>query len=87
MVQLYVRFPVSKVERPLKQLRGFQRVTAKAGETKTVSLELRAADLAYWSPERHAWTVEPGPVKLLVGNSSSDRALTLSKTITIRPRN
>jgi beta-glucosidase len=87
VVQLYVRFPVSKVERPLKQLRGFQRVTAKAGETKTVSLELRAADLAYWSPERHAWTVEPGPVELLVGNSSSDRALTLSKTITIRPRN
>ena len=87
VVQLYVRFPESKVERPLKQLRGFQRVTAKAGETKAVSLELRAADLAYWSPERHAWTVEPGPVELLVGNSSSDRALTLSKTITIRPGN
>jgi beta-glucosidase len=87
VVQLYVRFPASKVERPLKQLRGFQRVTAQAGETKTVSLELRAADLSYWSPEGHAWVVEPGPVELLIGNSSSDKALTLRKTITVRPRN
>ena len=77
--------PASKVERPLKQLRGFQRVTAQAGETKTVSLELRAADLSYWSPEGHAWVVEPGPVELLIGNSSSDKALTLRKTITVRP--
>jgi beta-glucosidase len=86
VVQLYVRFPESKVERPLKQLRGFQRVTALAGETRTVSLELRAADLAYWSPENHAWVVEPGPVELLVGNSSSDRALKLKKAITVGSR-
>ena len=85
VVQLYVRFPASKVERPLKQLRGFQRVTARAGETKAVTLELRTADLAYWSPEKHAWTLEPGPVELLVGNSSSDKALTLKKTIAIPP--
>ena len=87
VVQLYVRFPASKVERPLKQLRGFQRVTARAGETKAVTLELRTADLAYWSPEKHAWTVEPGPVELLVGNSSSEKALILRKTITVRPTN
>jgi beta-glucosidase len=85
VVQLYVRFPASKVERPLKQLRGFQRVTARAAETKTVTLNLRAADLAYWSPKGHAWVVEPGPVEILVGNSSSDRALGLRKTITVRP--
>jgi beta-glucosidase len=87
VVQLYVRFPASKVERPLKQLRGFQRVTARAGETKAVTLELRTADLAYWSPEKHAWTVESGPVELLVGNSSSEKALILRKTITVRPTN
>lgn len=84
VVQLYVRYPESKVDRPLKQLRGFQRVTVPSGETKTVSLELRAADLAYWSIEKHAWIVEPGPVELLVGNSSADQALRLKKTITIR---
>jgi beta-glucosidase len=83
VVQLYVRFLESKVDRPLKQLRGFQRVTVPAGETKIVSLELRAADLAYWSPEKHGWVVEPGPVELLVGNASSDRALTLRKTIMV----
>jgi beta-glucosidase len=86
VVQLYVRFPESKVDRPPKQLRGFQRVTVPAGETKTVSLELRAADLADWSPEKHAWVVEPGPVELLVGNSSSDRALKFKQTITVGSR-
>jgi beta-glucosidase len=70
----------------LKQLRGFQRVTVAAGETSTVALELRAADLAYWSPENHAWVLEPGPVELLVGNCSSDQALQLRKTITVRLR-
>ncbi len=86
VVQLYARFPASKVERPLKQLRGFQRVTVRAGEESTVSLELKAADLAYWAPESHSWVVEPGPVELLVGNCSSDQALQLRKTITVRLR-
>jgi beta-glucosidase len=86
VVQLYVRFPESKVERPLKQLRSFQRVTVAPGETKTISLDLRAADLAYWSIEKHAWVLEAGPVELLVGNSSADQALKLRKTITVHTR-
>lgn len=83
VVQVYVRFPNSKVERPRKQLRAFQRVTIPAGETKTVSLELPASELAYWSVEKHAWVVEPGPIELLVGNSSADSALKLRKTIQV----
>lgn len=85
VVQLYVRYPQSKVARPLKQLRAFQRATVAAGATVTVSLPLAAADLAYWDESRNAWTVEPGPVELLVGTSSADRDLTQRATITITP--
>lgn len=83
VVQVYARYPDSKVSRPLKQLCGFQRVTVPAGETKHVTLQLPASRLSYWSPERHAWTVEPGRVELLVGNSSADSDLKLRQIITI----
>jgi beta-glucosidase len=86
VVQLYVRYPGSKVERPLKQLRGFSRVAVAPGETKTVTLRLPAADLAYWDAARHAWTVEPGKVELMVGPSSADGDLKLRRTITIAPQ-
>ncbi len=48
VVQLYVRHEGSKVERPRKELRGFERVSLQGGETKTVQMKLRAASLAYW---------------------------------------
>jgi beta-glucosidase len=84
VVQLYVRYPSSKVERPLKQLRGFQRVTLAAGEAKAVTLRLAAADLAYWDVARKTWTVEPGPVELMVGPSSAEVDLKLRRTIEVR---
>jgi beta-glucosidase len=83
VVQLYVRYPESKVPRPLKQLRGFQRVSLAPGETRTVTLPLAASDLGYWDPARHTWVVEPGPVQLMVGRSSADGDLTLRQTITV----
>ena len=85
VVQLYVRHPSSKVGRPAKELRGFQRVTLDPGQTKTVRLPLAAADLAYWDSARHGWVVEPGPVELLVGRSSADSDLTLRRTIVVGP--
>jgi beta-glucosidase len=83
VVQLYVRYPESKVDRPLKQLRGFQRITLAPGETKAVTLPLAAADLAYWDVARHAWTVEPGRVELMVGPSSADADLELRRTVAV----
>ncbi len=83
VVQLYVRYPESHVERPAKQLRGFQRITVSAGETGTANISLAAADLAYWDVNSHAWVVETGPVELLVGTSSADKDLTLAATIEI----
>jgi beta-glucosidase len=72
VVQLYVSYPDSKVDRPNLQLRAFKRVLIHAGETQTVSLELRKRDLAYWNVERHEWTLEPGRIEVLVGGSSRD---------------
>ena len=72
VVQLYVRHEASKVERPRKELRGFERVSLEAGETKTVRLKLRAASLAYWDEKTSRFVVEDEPVRLMVGGSSSD---------------
>jgi beta-glucosidase len=72
VVQLYVHQVKSSVKRPLKELRGFRRVSLKPGETKTVTLPLPAEKLAYWDVERHGFVVEPGVFDVMVGNSSAD---------------
>jgi beta-glucosidase len=83
VVQLYVRYPDSSVPRPLKQLRGFQRVSLAPGATQSVSLRLAAGDLAYWDEARHAWVVEPGQVDLMLGRSSADADLTLRQALEV----
>jgi beta-glucosidase len=83
VVQLYVRYPGSKVDRPRLQLRGFQRLAIAAGQTRTVVLPLAGADLAYWDAARQRWTVEPGTVELMVGSSSAAADLRLRKTVTV----
>ena len=72
VVQLYVNYPGSKMNRPLKQLRGFQRLTIKAGKSKEVSFILKKDDLKYWSTAKQNWDVEHGEVKVMIGASSSD---------------
>ena len=76
VVQLYVSYLASKVERPVKQLVGFQRVHLNAGETRIVSLPLKAEQLAYWNDATNGFTVESAPVGLMVGESSADIKLT-----------
>jgi beta-glucosidase len=82
VVQLYAQHVGSKIDRANKDLRGFQRVSLKPGETKTVTLSLPAKSLAYWNAGTHAWVVEPDQVALQVGGSSADVRLT--KTISVR---
>lgn len=79
--QLYVSYPGSAVERPTRQLRGFARVSLKPGETRTVEMKLKGADLAYWNAPNHAFTVEPGQVEVQVGASSAD--IKLKKLVTV----
>lgn len=81
VVQLYVRYPHSRVERPRLDLRGFRRVTLQPGETRTVTFPLAGRALAYWDPDAHRWVVEDGPVVVEVGASSAD--IRLEQTITV----
>jgi beta-glucosidase len=80
--QLYVSYPGSAVERPMRQLRGFQRLTLKPNETRTVEMKLKAADLSYWDAEKHAFVVEPGKIEVQVGASSAD--IRLKRTLSVR---
>lgn len=74
-VQLYVRDLVGSVVRPVKELKRFERVTLKAGETKHCRFELPVEDLAYWNFDME-YVVEPGNFDLWVaGDSASDEAL------------
>jgi beta-glucosidase len=70
IVQLYVGFPGSKVDRPVKLLRGFARVSLAPGETKRVSLPVKVKDLAYYDAGAKVWAVERLEYPVLVGGSS-----------------
>ncbi len=72
VVQLYVQHKGSKVERPHKELKGFQRVHVERGETKTVDIPLKAQTLAYWNEAKSTFVVEAEPIRLMVGGSSAD---------------
>jgi beta-glucosidase len=72
VVQLYVHDGHSKIDRPVRELKGFQRVELKAGETKTVEFKLDRAALSYWSPEKKDWAADPGTFEIQIGASSRD---------------
>ncbi len=81
VVQLYVQHLGSKVERPQRQLAGFQRVSVQPNETKTVEISLPATRLAYWDSNSGALRVEAEPIRLLVGNSSANAALSTTVNV------
>lgn len=71
VVQLYVQDKVGSVTRPVKELKRFQRVTLKAGESTQVSLNLPVSELAFWGYDMN-YTVEPGDFTLWVGTNSAE---------------
>ena len=71
VVQLYVQDKVGSVTRPVKELKRFQRVTLKAGESTQVSLSLPVSELAFWGYDMN-YTVEPGDFRLWVGTNSAE---------------
>ncbi|MEU8147524.1 glycoside hydrolase family 3 C-terminal domain-containing protein [Nonomuraea sp. NPDC048901] len=71
VVQLYTHQRSSRVTQPVKQLRGFTRLTLRPGESRTVKLTVKKADLALWDVTRGKWTVETATHDVLVGGSSS----------------
>ena len=82
VVQLYVKHLNSAVARPVKELRGFQRIALRPNETRTVRLSLKGTDLTYWDAEKRSFVVEPGSVSIMLGASSADTRV--EKTIAVR---
>lgn len=76
VVQLYVGFPGSAVERPVRELHGFGRVELAPGETRTVAIEFPARDLATWDEAAGGWRFEDLEYRVEVGTSSRDLPLT-----------
>jgi beta-glucosidase len=72
VAQLYASFPDSKVERPVKALKGFKRIPVKKGESVNVTIPVKASDLTYWDPAVKSWVLEPGRINLFIGSSSAD---------------
>ncbi|WP_062299341.1 beta-glucosidase family protein [Demequina maris] len=70
VVQVYVGDPVAGVDRPVRELRAFEKVTLDPGESTVVTLELDERAFAYWGAA--GWTVEPGDYVIEVGRSSRD---------------
>jgi beta-glucosidase len=82
VAQVYVSEDHAKVERPERELKGFERVSLEAGETKHVSVPLDARAFAYWSPGVKKWTIDPGRFTIHVGDSVEDTPLTGSVEVT-----
>lgn len=72
VVELYISDLKSSLPRPVKELKGFDKVSLQPGETKEVSFDISKADLSYFDPEKHEWVCEPGMFEALIGASSAD---------------
>jgi beta-glucosidase len=82
VVQMYVTHLNSKVSRPGEELKGFERIALRPGETKTVRLPLKASALQYWDVAKGSFEIEPDQVGVMVGSSSADIRLKKSEEIT-----
>jgi len=73
VAQLYIRDLVGSVTRPVKELKGFQKIALKAGESRQVTFELSAEDLAFYGIDRKKKT-EPGQFTLWIAQHAADNA-------------
>jgi beta-glucosidase len=84
VVKLYLGSPAAAGEPP-KQLKGFEKILLKPGESKVVTMKLDMDSLAAWDADTHAWKVHPGTYSLIVGSSSRD--IRLKSSINVPARN
>ncbi|WP_263418138.1 glycoside hydrolase family 3 C-terminal domain-containing protein [Terriglobus albidus] len=70
VVQIYVQHLGSAVERPLLELKAFERIHIQSGATRNVVFHLKPRDLAYWDEAGHVWRIEKEPIRVLAGGSS-----------------
>lgn len=70
VVQLYIRDIKSSLPRPLKELKGFEKIYLNPGEQKEVTITIDKSALSFFDPVKHDWVAEPGDFEALIGNSS-----------------
>jgi beta-glucosidase len=80
VVQLYIKMPESEETKPLRQLKGFQRIHLKKGESKSVTFELDRETLSYWNKDNQ-FVVETGMYEIQTGASSADIRQKISFTV------
>ena len=78
VVQLYIADPVASVDRPVKELKGFEKVYLKAGESAKVTFEIDAEDLSFYDVAKGGWNAEAGEFQALIGPSSAAICQTVS---------
>ncbi|MCD0489295.1 glycoside hydrolase family 3 C-terminal domain-containing protein [Pedobacter sp. MC2016-14] len=81
VVQLYIRDLVSSVVRPVKELKDFQKVMLKAGESTTITFTIDKDKLSYFNQDLH-WVAEPGAFSLMIGSASDDIRLSATLNLT-----
>lgn len=83
VVQIYVATPDAKpeLERPIKRLKGFKRVTIPAGQTARVEIEIPASDLWFWDMDKECITFDQGEYQFQIGSSSQDIRGTVTATL------
>ena len=79
IAQLYIEDVQSSLPRPIKELKGFKRVSVEPGQAATVRLQLTKEDFSYWNPKTKGWYAEKGKFIIHVGSSSKE--IRLQKTI------
>ena len=72
IVQLYISDLKSSLVRPIKELKGFEKISLKAGEEKTVTFTIDKTALSFFDDKKHEWVAEPGAFEAIVGASSTD---------------
>jgi beta-glucosidase len=86
VAQLYVGPASSTIERPAKELKGFERVLLQPGETKTLTLDLNPRSFSYFDVNSSTWYAEAGTYNLMLGDSSQsiqqEITVQLSKPLT-----
>ncbi len=85
VVQIYIHDVISKLDKPVKELKGFQKVFLEPEEVKEIHFSIQKKDLAGYCMEMKEWVCEPGEFELLLGNSSAN--IILTKKIMIHCKN
>ena len=83
VVQLYVEAPETEVIRPVRELRGFEKIFLEAGEEKTVTFILGERAFAYWNTQIHDWYAEEGSYQVMIGENADQ--MCLSGEILVHP--